>query len=103
MAWEQNSTRKGVGKDFERSKPGALHHRAYRLPLLPSGPGGVGRRPRAQCLASSARSGGIVRRERDLNPWYPYEYTRLPIVRLRPLGHLSSRIVFTSARKMRRV
>ena len=29
------------------------------------------------------------RRERDLNPRYPYGYTRLPIAHLRPLGHLS--------------
>ncbi len=32
---------------------------------------------------------GVVRREWDSNPRYPYEYTRLPSVHLRPLGHLS--------------
>ncbi len=33
----------------------------------------------------------LVRRERDLNPRYPYGYTRLPIAHLRPLGHLSKK------------
>ena len=32
-----------------------------------------------------------LRRERDLNPRYPSGYTRLPIVHLRPLGHLSQK------------
>ena len=31
-----------------------------------------------------------LRRERDLNPRYPSGYIRLPIVHLRPLGHLSN-------------
>ena len=33
--------------------------------------------------------GFYLRRERDLNPRYPSGYIRLPIVHLRPLGHLS--------------
>ena len=31
----------------------------------------------------------VKRRERDSNPRCPHEHTRLPIVHLRPLGHLS--------------
>jgi site-specific DNA recombinase len=30
------------------------------------------------------------RRERDSNPRYGFPYTRVPGVRLKPLGHLSS-------------
>ncbi len=44
----------------------------------------------------------FVRRERDLNPRYPYGYTRLPIAHLRPLGHLSkSDHVITSTHRRR--
>ena len=57
------------------------------------------------CRTSSATSDPfespaiLVRRERDLNPRYPYGYTRLPIAHLRPLGHLSQckATIFTSA------
>ena len=31
----------------------------------------------------------VWRRDRDSNPGYPFEYTRFPSVRLKPLGHLS--------------
>ena len=75
-------------KHLKRKKPGALRHRTYRVPLLPSGPGGFrgGYEHSAWLLALQ-----MLRRDRDSNPRYPYEYTRLPIAHLRPLGHLSKR------------
>src|SRR5262249_21051582 len=40
------------------------------------------------------------RRERDSNPRYPFEYTRVPGVRLQPLGHLSQDI-YSGERRVR--
>ena len=60
---------------------------ADHLPLLPSGPDGVGCRPIARSLTINAK--GEIRRERDSNPRYPHGYTHFPSVLLRPLGHLS--------------
>ena len=83
----KNSTRTYEGKALEAQKArrSAAPHlsstvasfRTWRVP----------RRLRAQCLAFCAQN--AMRRERDLNPRYPYGYTRLPIAHLRPLGHLS--------------
>lgn len=32
----------------------------------------------------------MLRRERDSNPRYPFGHTRVPVVHLQPLGHLSA-------------
>ncbi len=37
----------------------------------------------------------IWRRERDSNPRYGFPYTRVPGVRLQPLGHLSRALHYT--------
>ncbi len=83
IAWRRRRV-----KHLKRKKPGALRHRTFRVPLLPSGPGGFrsGYEHSAWLLALQT-----LRRDRDSNPRYPYEYTRLPIAHLRPLGHLSKK------------
>ena len=57
------------------------------LPLLPSGPDGVGQSAIAQGLKRNTK--GEAERE-GFEPSVPgKEYTRFPSVHLRPLGHLS--------------
>ena len=75
-------------RPLKRPKPGGLRHSSCRLPLLPSGPGGVRRRRLAQCLASGAR-GALAERE-GFEPSVPCEHARFPSVDLKPLGHLSN-------------
>ena len=65
-----------------------------RLPLLPSGPDGVGRRAIAQNLPSTPRGNDYGERGiRTLGA--RLELTPLPRVHLRPLGHLSKVVIRT--------
>src|SRR5207237_1346924 len=64
--------------------------------LLPSGPDRFCNTPTylAQFLLSAGAAtpslGEVWRRERDSNPRCPFRHTRFPIVRFRPLSHLSN-------------
>src|SRR6516162_2495687 len=49
-----------------------------------------GSRPRVVPTTNLSSSRCCVRRGWDSNPRYPFRYTRVPGVRLQPLGHLSS-------------
>src|SRR5215471_17161887 len=77
------------------SKKGGSGHPFGRLPLLPSGPGGVHRLHVAQSHKSSTVWNGrhvpatLIGGERGIRTLGTSRYTRFPIVPLRPLGHLS--------------
>src|SRR5215469_11891752 len=49
-----------------------------------------GSRPRVVPTTSFLLDSSVQRRGWDSNPRYPFIYTRVPGVRLQPLGHLSS-------------
>src|SRR4051812_26689419 len=81
----------------EGKKESGSGHPLCRLPLLPSGPGGVQQRDVAQshigptnCDWTLAQVSWCRGGERGIRTLGTFRYTRFPIVLLRPLGHLSS-------------
>src|SRR5215813_12327056 len=73
------------GHVLQLSKKGGSGHPFGRLPLLPSGSGGVHRLH----VAQSHKSSTVFSGERGIRTLGTSRYTRFPIVPLRPLGHLS--------------
>ncbi len=84
-------TRGALKKRTFPKSPGTLRHK-IRLPTVASfriWRGSVA----DPCIGPGLFEKVTVRRERDSNPRYSFEHTRLPSVHLRPLGHLSKNAI----------